>query len=549
MKHLKKASLASRLALGAFCYSAFVLPAHAAPVYWDTDGNAAAGYGGDGTWDTSTANWNTAENGSGALQAWVTGDSANFGGSGGNVAVGAGISTTGINFRAGPYAYAFSGSDIALTTNSFGNIISTVSGLSATISIANNLNLADAGPAVNSTYSFAVQGSTAITLSGDLTISGATAGINTLLFNLYNSSSFTYSGSTNAASRVAFQIGGTGTGNGTRVTLSGSNATIAATVLNKGTLVLDHDTAVGTHAITIANVNTNATNDTAILLIGGGRSINNTITVATNAADTATGEVRRIGGEFTSGSASFTNTLSVAAQKQATGLELTSAAGGRVNFTGSITGAGLITKVGDGVVAFSRPNAGTTHSGGITVAAGTLLANGFASTGTSTVTVNSGATLGGNGTVGGAITINAGGRISPGDMAANNTTSLAGNLTGGSSLTWHSDNTTGGMRFDLGADQAGSDQIILAGAFTKGSGTSFIFDFTDLGVSPSVSYTLLTFASTNFVVGDFEAVGVAGTFTLDATSLTFTAVPEPSAFAAFAGLAGLGAVVSRRRRN
>jgi hypothetical protein len=546
------ASSVSRIslrALGAFCVSASAL--FAAPAYWDTDGDATTGLGGSGVWDTTSLNWNTAEDGGGVLQAWVNGDAANFGGSGGVVTVGPGISTTGINFRPGAYDYTLSGADITMTTASFGSIISTNSGLTATISISNNINLNDAGPSSNNTYNFGAQGGTDITYSGNLTIIGATAGTNTIAFNLYSNSTFTYSGSTGASSRVAFQIGGSGTSNGIRVTLSGSNAPISGTTINRGTLVLDHNSAAGTQGITLANANTSTSNDTVVLLIGAGRSINNPITVASNSGDTATGEVRRIGGEFTSGSASFTNTLTVNDQKQANGLEVTAAGGGRVNFTGSIVGSGAITKVGDGIVAFTRPNAGTTHSGGVTVAAGTLLANGYNSTGSGAVTVNSGATLGGNGAVNGAITLAAGSRFSPGDIAADNATSLAGTFTAGSSFTWNSDGLAG-FRFDLGADQSSSDLLAIAGDFIKGSGDAFVFEFTDLGVTPSFTYTLVTFGSNEgFNVGDFVAHGVSGAFGFSGNSLTFTvaAIPEPSSAVALAAFVAIGAAGLRRRRG
>lgn len=549
------ASLASRLAIGALCLSSFAFNANAASVYWDTDGDAAAGYGGSGTWSTSAANWNTLENGSGVLQAWVNGDAANFGGSGGTVTVASGISTTGINFRAGAYSYALSGADITLTTPSFGGVISTNSGLTADISISNNLNLADAGPTANNTYNLGAQGATNVTLSGNLAITGSTAGTNTLLFNLYGTSTFTYSGSTLGASRAGFQVGGSGNGNGTRVTLSGANAPITATIINRGTLVLDHDTAAGTQGITLANVNTNTTSDTAVLLVGAGRSINNAITVATNSADTSTGEVRRIGGEFTSGTASFTNSLSVAAQKQATGLELTAAGTSRINFTGSITGAGLITKVGTGTVVFSRGNAGTTHSGGIVVAEGTLLANGFSSTGTSVVTVNSGATLGGTGTINGATTTNAGAFLSAGDsIVADGVGTLTFGGAGGLNIAGLASGT-GGLLFDLGA--TGDRIAVTTGALSIGTGALNFNDFTFTALAGFDVGTYTLFDTGTSVVGTLGG-SLTGTINgLDAVIslandgqdivLTVTAIPEPSTYAALAGAIALAGVALRRR--
>ncbi len=63
------------------------------------------------------------------------------------------------------------------------------------------------------------------------------------------------------------------------------------------------------------------------------------------------------------------------------------------------------------------------------------------------------------------------------------------------------------------------------------------------GTPPAVA-NLLTLAPDNIVVGSFAASGTSGTL----SGITTTAVPEPSTFAALAGLCALGAVMVRRRR-
>jgi hypothetical protein len=63
------------------------------------------------------------------------------------------------------------------------------------------------------------------------------------------------------------------------------------------------------------------------------------------------------------------------------------------------------------------------------------------------------------------------------------------------------------------------------------------------GTPPAVA-NLLTLAPDNIVVGSFAASSTSGTL----SGITTTAVPEPSTFAALAGLCALGAVMVRRRR-
>jgi len=120
-------------------------------------------------------------------------------------------------------------------------------------------------------------------------------------------------------------------------------------------------------------------------------------------------------------------------------------------------------------------------------------------------------------------------------------------------LTWNSDDATAGMLFDLSAADSTSDLIDItgsgsnAGSFLKGAGSSFLFDFT--GGKAGETYTLVQFDATTFSVGDFAATGssIAGSFTLNANNLQYTAVPEPSSLALL-GLGGL-MMIKRRRRG
>lgn len=109
-------------------------------------------------------------------------------------------------------------------------------------------------------------------------------------------------------------------------------------------------------------------------------------------------------------------------------------------------------------------------------------------------------------------------------------------------LTWNG----GALVYDLSAGNL-SNTINLAGAFARGSGSSFLFDFGGTGLADE-TYTLLTFAATDFLLGDFSAVNApaGGRFILDSTSLTY-AVPEPSALGMLSGVIVIGWFAAARR--
>lgn len=225
----------------------------------------------------------------------------------------------------------------------------------------------------------------------------------------------------------------------------------------------------------------------------------------------------------------------------------------RVTFKNSWTGNSgwNITKTGTGTLVFDGNITGAT-SVGVVVNAGTLLINGTKST-TGGVTVNSGGTLGGTSTsMAGTFTVNAGGAISPGDGGI-------GTLNA-TNLTWNGEasGAFAQMKFELSnvggqSTAATADRLALgSGILSKGSGSIFTFDFLGTGAAGN-TYTLMTFGSSSgFSVSDFTYTnltnGLNGTFALNAGSLTFSVVPEPTTFALLgAGL--MVAIFARPRRR
>ena len=197
--------------------------------------------------------------------------------------------------------------------------------------------------------------------------------------------------------------------------------------------------------------------------------------------------------------------------------------GASTTYSGVLSGAGALTKAGNGTFTLSGAN---TFSGGVTVAAGTLaLGTGGALASTGLVVAN-GATL---------------------------NTALSSFDLGGTSLTLGLDASTGGFV------NAGTNTLNFGG-------TSLTFSFSTSSLVSGTSYNLLDFGGHS---GDFGSVSIAGSLSAplsrsgdlwsgSAGAYTFSfneadgvlgvsAIPEPSAFAGIAGaFAGLAAL--RRRR-
>ena len=261
-----------------------------------------------------------------------------------------------------------------------------------------------------------------------------------------------------------------------------------------------------------------------------------------------------------------TVTLTSASGKSFTlGTQITNSLGN----TGGVTNS--VVKEGAGTAILTGSN---TYSGATTVNAGTLSIAASASTGSGAVTVNnSGTKVMGTGTVGGSATINPGAILAPGNAGVGKE-NFSGNLTigstAGSIFEWELAATPketpagvggGGVR---GTDY---DAVNVAGTL-GGSGGIFrvvlngsqnfsesfwdstrtwtdIFKTADGGSVVNFASFFSSVEYWNSTTGNIGTPTGQGSFSISGSSLTWTAVPEPTT--ALAGLL-LGSGLLRRRR-
>jgi autotransporter-associated beta strand protein len=256
-------------------------------------------------------------------------------------------------------------------------------------------------------------------------------------------------------------IDGISSGASGTIELTGANTFSGQVNIRRGTLLLSNATALGaeipSNVITLGDGGLNDTNNTLRLLVNGPYDVVRAVQINVPAS----AFFNAVLGGTTAHVSNFK--YAVGLNFAAANIELTAAAGGRVNFNdildeNNTTGLGTqLKKVGDGTVAFNNP-AGNDFSGGLLVQKGTLLANNTtgSATGTSNVTVNNDATVGGTGIISGSVTLNSTARVSPGDNSR-------------STLTVGSLSMSSTANFDVELESSVLfDQLVVSGAASVG---------------------------------------------------------------------------------
>jgi autotransporter-associated beta strand protein len=357
---------------------------------------------------------------------------------------------------------------------------------------------------------------------------------------------------------------GTGVANGGALTNSSATA---ATYRGLVTLGADSEIVAGSGNIILANAG--AITGTGFGLTLGGAAAASSIasSISTTAGsltkvdsgtwtlsgtNTYTGTTTITQGTLQLGNAGTTGSLSPSSPITNNGtlaFNRTDTYGGA--FSNTITGSGGINQAGTGTLTIAGSNS---YTGATAVSAGKLVVNG--SLANTTTIVASGATLGGYGSIGGATTIS--GTHNAGDAAVN---SGVDSQEFGSSLSYAANSI---FEWDLNANSTatGFDTVAAVGNIDV-STTATVFKVVfGAGVnladtfwsSPyfTQSWSMASIFGKSFNSGEFASVistadpATQGAFSISGSSLTWTAVPEPSS--ALTGIL-LGAGLLRRRRT
>lgn len=228
-------------------------------------------------------------------------------------------------------------------------------------------------------------------------------------------------------------------------------------------------------------------------------------------------------------------------------------------WAGVLNGNSTLTKTGIGTLVLS--NNSNTHTGPVTVNAGTLAVNGTLPTSTNTVTVNSTGRLGGSGIIARSVIVNSGGTLAPGNSPGILT--IDGNLTlaSGSTFAVELNGTTIGTGYDNITVNGASRAVTI-------TGSSLVATTTLSPPSPSdLMFVMILSDSSSILTGNFAGIGQDGMVSIngsgsevysaqvsytgdsgtnaltggnDIVLYNFAAVPEPTTIAFF-GVLGAGA--------
>jgi autotransporter-associated beta strand protein len=341
---------------------------------------------------------------------------------------------------------------------------------------------------------------------------GVTIASNQTLTTSYGSASNAFAGTISGAGGL------TKAGNGT-LTLSGNNSGLSGLVqLNEGALLVGNANALGTGTVQVqfdqAGTRTIASSSGTGYTVANNVNIFNSVTIGQSAGGT--------------GSLNFSGTVALGDPTTTNNRNVTVL--GNHTISGVITGSNSMTKLGTGTLTLS--GAGTnTSTGGVVVSAGTLQLN----KSTDVAAIN------------GPITV---------ASTATLLLSSSGNVADTANVTL----SGGTIRRAAGVSEAFGNLNITSASFID-FGSTAESRFLDFGQITGSSLTILNmlvgnefrFDAANFAAGESIAnsfsfqTSDARSYSFSSGTFTITAIPEPSTYAAAAGLLALFLWPARRR--
>lgn len=506
---------------------------------------------GSSTWqDGGPVNWNSNAGGTGTASAWNNAalNAATFSGTGSAVTVSGQVETSKLTINTD--GYSLSGGTIIVNSGTSSAAFLAVP-TSGTITISSALD-----------FRRTTAGQLIVASQGANITFGAVTGLSS---NFLNSLDFDQKGADArmdfngliTATIARFGVAGNGTAS---YYLNAANTISSRTEISKGTVYLSSAGALGVGSVQLGNNNTLANH--AAMLINGAFTFSNTVTLSNNTNVTT----QQIMGGSSAHNSEFSGNVALRRSgTQVNNLGVTAAAGGRVDFSGELSGTGVeafVTKLGAGTVRFTRGD-GNTYEGGTIISAGTLLVmntnSATSATGTGAVELKDGATLGGTGYVTGLVTTtgaNGTAHFAPGDAGATGRLNLNGGLTVANGATF--DIQMNGASVDqvnFGAGNLSLDGVIVFNLTTVVGGT--VLTGTPYTIFLSTSGTPGTWALGGNVSFQFntpvgyeldESYGTGG-YVWDATgrSLSVQLVPEPTTWLLLSA-SGVAILLMRRKR-